>query len=129
MLIVQLDDVPKLVPQLFVCEKLPLAVMPLMDSVPVPVFVSVTTWVFTVLRLLGVAKTTLFADRLTDGEPIARPVPERVIVCGLPVTLSLMVTAPARVPVVVGVNVTLIVQVEPTCSVMPVLPPQVSVSA
>jgi len=41
--------------------------MPLMDSVPVPVFVSVTTWVFTVLRLLGVAKTKFVADKATEG--------------------------------------------------------------
>jgi hypothetical protein len=38
------------------------------------------------------------------------PLPERAAVCGLPGALSVMVAAPVRVPVAVGVNVTLIVQ-------------------
>jgi hypothetical protein len=38
------------------------------------------------------------------------PVPVSVIICGLPPALSVMVIEPFRVPVVVGVKVTLIVQ-------------------
>jgi hypothetical protein len=41
------------------------------------------------------------------------PVPERVIVCGLLAALSEMVIAPVCSPAVVGVNVTLIVQLPP----------------
>jgi hypothetical protein len=37
------------------------------------------------------------------------PVPDRVIVCGLPGALSVIITAELRAPVVVGVKVTLIV--------------------
>ena|ERR1022692_3175050 len=39
------------------------------------------------------------------------PVPDKVIVCGLPATLSLMATDEPRCPVVVGAKVTLMVQV------------------
>jgi hypothetical protein len=39
------------------------------------------------------------------------PVPVKLIVCGLPAPVDDTVIAPVRVPVVVGVNVTVIVQV------------------
>jgi hypothetical protein len=45
--------------------------------------------------------------------------PSKVTVCGLPAALSVMVTAPVRVPVAVGVNVTLIVQLPPTATKLP----------
>ena len=38
------------------------------------------------------------------------PVPVSLTVCGLPLALSVIVMEPVRVPVAVGVNVTLIVQ-------------------
>ena len=44
----------------------------------------------------------------------ATPSPDRGIVCGLPEALSLIVTPPARCPVVVGVNVIAIWQLPPT---------------
>ena len=47
------------------------------------------------------------AERLTE-EPV--PVPVRVMVCGLPLALSVMLTEAVRVPAAAGVNVTLIVQ-------------------
>ncbi len=40
----------------------------------------------------------------------AVPVPARAIVCVPPLTLSVIVTTPVRVPVAVGLNVTAIVQ-------------------
>jgi hypothetical protein len=45
--------------------------------------------------------------------PIAgwMPVPERLIVCGLPTPFEVTVMLPVRVPAAVGVNVTLIVHV------------------
>jgi hypothetical protein len=39
------------------------------------------------------------------------PVPLKLIVCGLPAPDEVIVIAPVRVPVAVGVNVTVIVQV------------------
>lgn len=40
------------------------------------------------------------------------PVPVRLEVCGLPVALSATLSVPVRVPTAVGVNTTLIVQVD-----------------
>jgi len=47
------------------------------------------------------------------------------MVCGDPAALSVMLTAPVRVPVAVGVNVTLMVQEAPAATELP----QVFVSA
>jgi hypothetical protein len=44
------------------------------------------------------------------GAVVEAPVPVSVTLCGLPPALSVMVIEPFRVPVVVGVKVTLIVQ-------------------
>ena len=49
------------------------------------------------------------------------PVPVSVTVCGLVDALSVMVTAPFRVPVAVGVKVTEMVQVAPAASEVPQL--------
>jgi len=53
------------------------------------------------------------------------PVPVRLTICGLPAALSEMLTNAVRVPVAVGVNVTLIVQLPPAASELP----QVLISA
>lgn len=47
---------------------------------------------------------------VAGGGPDDVPVPVNVTTCGLPPALSVIVIAPLLVPVVVGVNVTLIVQ-------------------
>ena len=49
----------------------------------------------------------------------AVPVPVRLTVCGLPVALSVRVTAAVRVPLAVGVKVTLIVQLAPAATELP----------
>ena len=46
--------------------------------------------------------------RIVGPEPEDVPVPVSVTTCGLPVALSVMVMEPLRVPVAVGVKVTLI---------------------
>lgn len=45
--------------------------------------------------------------------PGAKPVPDRVMVWGEPEAVSVMLILPARLPYVVGVNVTLMVQETP----------------
>ena len=50
---------------------------------------------------------------------VLMPVPDRVTVCGDPDALSVTVKAPERVPVTVGVKVTLMVQLMPGASVAP----------
>jgi hypothetical protein len=51
--------------------------------------------------------------------PELLPVPVRLKLCGLPVALSVTLTAAVRVPVAVGVKVTLIVQVPPAATLDP----------
>jgi hypothetical protein len=66
-------------------------------------------------------KVTLAGLRLTPG---AVPVPLKVTVCVLPVNpllLSAMVRVPLSVPVVVGANVTEIVQESPAAKLLPQL--------
>jgi hypothetical protein len=55
-------------------------------------------------------------ERLMTG---ATPTPERPTVCGLPPALSVMVTDAVRLPLAVGVNITLIVQLPPAASELP----------
>jgi len=47
------------------------------------------------------------------------PVPERLTVCGLPGASCVMVRLPSRVPVAVGLKVTLIVQLAPAATLEP----------
>lgn len=72
-----------------------------------PVLVSTTAWAAVVAPAEVPVKVKLLGARLTAG---ARPVPLRLMLCGLPVALSAMVTAPLRVPLAVGVKVRAIVQ-------------------
>src|SRR5207237_510593 len=60
----------------------------------------------------------------TVGEG-AKPVPLRLIVCGLAGALSVMLMAAVRLPAAPGVKVTLMVQLAPAATE----PPQLSVSA
>ncbi len=60
----------------------------------------------------------LLGDKLTEG---TTPVPVRLAVCRLPAALSVIVMAPVRVPVAVGVNLTLIVQLPPAATEVPQL--------
>jgi hypothetical protein len=51
--------------------------------------------------------------------PVLVPVPVRATVCGLPLALSVMLTAAVRLPVAEGVKVTLIVQLAPAATELP----------
>src|SRR5262249_56388942 len=53
---------------------------------------------------------------LHDALPIS-PVPLKLTACGLPLPLSVMLTLATRLPVAVGLNVTLIVQLALSASV------------
>ena len=63
-------------------------------------------------------KARLVGERLAED---AAPVPERLTLCGLPVALSVRVTAAVRVPAAVGLKVTLIVQLAPAATLDPQL--------
>jgi hypothetical protein len=66
-LIVQLAPVLKLLPQLFVCEKSPLAVMLEMVSEALPVSVTVTVWSALVVPTFCGPNVRLSRERLTEG--------------------------------------------------------------
>src|SRR5579863_8949111 len=104
-------------PQLFVCAKSPLFApvtpMLMIFSAALPVLVSVTVWAALVVFNVWLANAKLDDDRLTIGAGGTAPVPLSAIVCGLPAASSVMVTDAVRVPVAVGVNVTLMLQFPP----------------
>ena|ERR1700747_572117 len=72
-------------------------------------------------RLFAEDDRTMVADPLLNSVPS----PAKATVCDKPLTLSVMVSAPARTPAVVGVNTTDTVQLAPAA----MLPPQVVVCA
>jgi hypothetical protein len=58
---------------------------------------------------------------VTITVPVLVPVPDKVTLCGEVDALSVMVMLPGRLPLVVGENVTVIVQVVPPANVVPQL--------
>src|SRR5579859_6159327 len=63
-LMVQLAPAATLVPQVFVWLNWPVAVMPVIVNVPVPVLLSVTVWALLVVNTTWVAKVRLLGERL-----------------------------------------------------------------
>src|ERR1035437_3940002 len=62
------------------------------------------------------------ASEVGETEPIATPqIPVRLIVCGLSLALSVIVTLPVRVPSAVGVKVTEMLQLPPAGTDVPQL--------
>jgi hypothetical protein len=96
-------------PQVLVWLKSPLAAIVVIVSVADPEFVSVTVWAALVVVSGWLPKLRLVGEKLTAGAVV--PVPVSETVCGLPVALSVIETAPVRDPAAVGVKVTEIVQV------------------
>jgi hypothetical protein len=81
-----------------------------------PELVSVTVWAALAEPTDWFPKTRLEVERLATG---AVPLPETATVCGLPVASSATAMDALRVPADVGVNVTLIVQLDPAARVDP----------
>jgi hypothetical protein len=85
-----------------------------------PWHVTVTAWlnppvgVTLTVKFAGCPPVVLteFVDVVIEKFPAlaAEAVPVRLTICGLPEALSVMLTVPVRVPVAVGLNVTLITQ-------------------
>lgn len=74
-----------------------------------------------VLPTAWLLKVKVDADRVTAGAEAAAPVPDRLVLCGLPLALDVTDKEPVRLPEVVGVNVTLILQLEPALKLEPQL--------
>lgn len=125
-LIVQLVATASEPPHVFVCAKSPLFVpvmaMPAIVNGAVPVLHRLTICAPLVPPTIWPPKLRLAPPSATIG---AMPVPVSDTICGLPAALSLMVTAPLRIPLSAGVKVTLTVQLAP----IPTLVPQLLVCA
>lgn len=122
-LMVQLPPAETVLPQVVVsaksAESVPVMAMLTPVKFVVPVLVKVMTCAGLVVPWFWLPKVRLVGERLTPG-PL--PVPVRLTVCVLPVTLlvlSVMVNDAVRVPGSVGVNVTLIGQLLFAASELP----------
>ena len=120
--IVQLPLTPTPLPQSFVWAKsaafVPLSPMLDIVSEVLPVSERVTLCAVLVLPVLCWANVRLPVERLTTGWS---PVPLKLMVCGLPLALSLTVSEALRDPAAEGVNVTVIVQLPPAATPPPQL--------
>ncbi len=117
-LTVQLLLTARLVPQLLLCVKSPLAVMLATLAAAVPVFDTVTGCDALLLPSTCAAKVRVLADTAMTG---AVPVPVSETVCGLFEALPVIVSAPVRAPLAVGAKVTLTVQLELAATLVPQL--------
>ncbi len=113
---VQLALAATLEPQVLVWEKLPLTLMLVIVRLAFPVFLSVTLCALLLVPTFCAGKVKEVGERLTTG---AVPVPVRLMVWVVGLALSVMVTAPVRVPTAVGLKVTLKVQLPPTTTLEP----------
>jgi hypothetical protein len=121
-LIEQFAPAASVVPQVFVWAKFPVLVIAEIVSGALPVFESVVVWAGLVLPTNCPPNAKLAGESVALG---AVPVPVRNTPCWPPDALSVTMTEPDRVPVAVGVKVTLIEQLAPAATVVP----QVFVSA
>jgi hypothetical protein len=85
-------------------------------SLAVPVLLIVTVNGTLVVPITWLPKFRLVGERLTVN---VAPVPVRLMVCGLPAALSVIVTLAVRLPLAVGVKVTLMVQLAPVARELP----------
>src|SRR5579862_9130551 len=118
---VQVPRAATVPPQVFVSLKPALATILVMAKAEAGLLlVSVTVIGALGMRIGWVAKVKEVGLSVTGWTPV----PARLTVCGLVIALSVIVMDPVYAPVVVGVNVTLMVQVPRAATV----PPQVFVS-
>jgi len=117
-LTVQLVLAARLVPQLLLCAKSPLAVMLATLAAAVPVFDTVTGCEALLLPSTCAAKVRALVETVMAG---AAPVPVSETLCGLLEALSVMVSVPGREPLAVGVKLTLTVKLELAATLAPQL--------
>ena len=92
-----------------------------MVNAALPVLLTVIVCVALVTLTCTLPKLKLAGASPTAGAAAATPLPVREIACGLPVALLVMVIEPVLLATVVGVNVTLIVQLNPEPRLAPQL--------
>jgi len=86
-----------------------------------PVLLRVALCAVLLLPTAWLPKARLVGERPATGAGVAVsvPVPDRLIVCGLPLALSVMRTEAVRLPLAEGLNVTLMVQLAPAATELP----------
>jgi hypothetical protein len=87
-----------------------------MHRAALPVFLRITLCATLVVPTFCLPNVKLVGERLVVA---VVPFPVRLTICGLPATLSELLTVAVRVPAVGGLNVTLIVQLAPAASELP----------
>ena len=87
-------------------------------SAPLPLLVSVAVCATLVVPTACVPKVRLVVDKVTAPAD-AVPVPVRLTACGLLLALSVTVTFAVRTPVVVGLKLTVMVQLAPAAKLVP----------
>jgi len=94
----------------------PVTVMLVIVKAAVPVFVKVTYCDAVAVPTLSVPNATLVVDKVTAGP---NPVPVNAILCGDPPALSVIETAAASAPPVVGSKSPVMVHCAPTARLLP----------
>lgn len=115
-LIVQVAPAARLEPQVFVWAKSPVTAILVNVSAAVLPLVSVTVCAAEVVPLNWSGKLKLVEERLTAG---AEVMPVKPTMCGLPAALSVMMMDPVRLPVAVGVKLTLMTHAPPATTLVP----------
>ena len=87
----------------------------------VPLFVSVTNWLALAVPTFTLPNASDVALSVTAGAVVLVPEPESGTVCGDPDALSATLIEAVLVPVAVGVNTTVMVQVAPAATLVPQL--------
>jgi hypothetical protein len=108
---VQLAPAARLALHVFVSEKSPLTVMPVMLRAALPLLQSVTVCALLHVPTACAGKVKEAGERLSTGA--ATPVPVSLTVCVAGLALSVIVKVPLLEPAAVGVKVTLRVQLAP----------------
>jgi hypothetical protein len=109
------------VPQSFAWVKGPVATIAEMASVAVPLFVSVTVCAALVVPWSWLPKVSDESDTAAFGTNGTVPVPLKAMVCGLPDTLSEIVSVPVNAPALEGAKETETVQLAAAASAPPQL--------
>jgi len=114
-LMVHLPLLARVVLQMLVWAKFPVVVMLEIVTAPLKLLVSVKITGKLVIPNVTLPKPRTVGDNVTGSTPV----PVRVADCGLLLAFPLTVKVPLALPVVLGVNVTLIVHLVPAPSPLP----------
>ena len=106
-------------PQVLVWPYCVLATMLVIFSALPPMLLNVTVCAALGVPTAWLPKARLEGEKFATGPDAGMPVPVRLITCEPPEALSVRVIAPVRVPVAVGVKVTLMVQPAPAATELP----------